>query len=137
MKVKGLDGREYSWNISKHSVAPNSTRSRSELHLEARKLLKVAYPSYSILEELYLPGSNGLYLDFFVSQLSLAVEVHGRQHFEFVQHFHGNKLAFLNAKKRDNTKKQWLLMNNISLLELRYDEVEKWDEQIARNNESV
>lgn len=135
MKIKGLDGREYSWNISKHSVANNNTRPRSELHLQARKLLKEIFPSYSILEELYLPGSSGLYLDFFVSQLSLAVEVHGRQHFEFVQHFHGDKLSFLKSKKRDNDKKQWLLNNNISLLELRYDETEKWRGQIIASYE--
>lgn len=130
MKVKGLDGREHSWNIAKHIVPNNATRPRSDLHLEARKLLKGLYPSYTILEELFLPGSNGLYLDFFVSQLSLAIEVHGRQHYEFIQHFHGDKISFIKAQKRDRDKKQWLDLNNITLIELRYDEQDKWLAQL-------
>lgn len=137
MKVKGLDGRIYVWNLNGYQHSPNQTRPRSELHLIARKLLKSIYPSFSLLEELHLPGSDKLYVDFFIPQMMTAYEVQGRQHFEFVQHFHKNKLGFAKSKIRDKRKKEWLSINGIELIELIDNEVEQWRGKIIGNDSDL
>ena len=137
MKVVGLNGREYNLNLQKYDVKANDKRKRSKHHVRARKLIKEVYHSYRILEEVKLPGSRDpskkstLFLDFFIPNLSLAVEVHGRQHYEFVKFFHKTKAGFLTAKKRDDIKEQWCELNDIELIVLNYeDKVEDWREQI-------
>ena len=89
----GFDGVERHWKLNKCTVLGDDTRPRSNLHLTARKLLKELFPYDTILEEVPLPGSNKpsrpskLFADFFVPAYNLIVEVHGRQHFEFVSFF--------------------------------------------------
>ena len=51
MKVKGLNGREYTWNLTKYDVKADDKRRKSKYHLRARALLKDIYHSYRILEE--------------------------------------------------------------------------------------
>ena len=55
MNIKGLDGREYSWNPSIHQA---ETEVRSSLHTKAKELLQVLFPYDRILEEVSLPGSK-------------------------------------------------------------------------------
>ena len=112
-------------------------RPRSKLHILARKILKEQFPYDTILEEVPLPGSHKpsrkstLYVDFFIPSYSLAVEVHGRQHFEFVAHFHGNKQGFRKSKARDRDKSNWLKNNDIDLIVLSYSGTEdEWRESI-------
>lgn len=137
MKVKGLDGKEYTWSLSGHQHTPNQTRPRSELHLTARGLLKEIYPSFPLLEEVCIPGPDKMYLDFLIPKLMIAYEIQGRQHFEFVPHFHENKLNFARAQQRDRKKKEWLAVNGIELIELRYNEIEVWRGKILGNITSV
>ena len=84
----------YKWQrirleLKRLCVAANDTRKRSKYHVRARNLLKEMYHSYRILEEVKLPGSTlshrkgVLFLDFLIPQISLAVEVHGQQHYEY------------------------------------------------------
>jgi hypothetical protein len=89
------------------------------------------------LEEVPLPGSHKpsrkstLFVDFLIPSASLAVEVHGRQHFEFVAHFHGDKRGFRKSKARDKDKVNWLELNSITLVTLNYLETEdEWKERI-------
>jgi hypothetical protein len=127
MKVIGLDGREYKMNLSGKQILLNETRPRSEGHLRCRKLLKELYPVSPILEEVKLEGTNSLRVDFFLPQQMLACELNGVQHYKFVAHFHGNKQGFLKAKKNDKDKKEWMLLNNIRLVELAdTDDEECW-----------
>ena len=55
-----------------------------------------------------------------------------QQHFEYVPFFHGDKLEFFKSKARDKKKKEWCRINNITLIELRYDERDRWEEQLSR-----
>ena len=104
MRAIGFDGRERTWNVSKHVVYGDDKRPRSKLHISARKLLRQIFPYDTILEEVPLPGSHKpsrkstLFVDFLIPSESLAVEVHGRQHFEFVAHFMVTRRAFVSQK---------------------------------------
>ena len=126
MKVVGLNGREYNLNLQKYDVKANDKRKRSKHHMRARKLIKEVYHSYRVLEEVKLPGSTSthkrsvLYLDFFIPNIRKAVEVHGRQHYEYTPFFHKSKADFILAKARDEDKIEWCELNNIEIVTLKY-----------------
>tara|TARA_B100001778_G_scaffold200638_1_gene165682 strand:- start:7591 stop:8016 length:426 start_codon:yes stop_codon:yes gene_type:complete len=137
MKVTGINGREYVWNLNGYSVAANDKRKRSKYHIRARNLLKEMYHSYRMLEEVKLPGSTQshrkgvLFLDFFIPQIKLAIEVHGQQHYKYTPFFHKNKADFAIAKAKDEDKIEWCELNKIDIIVLKYSDTdEQWRDQI-------
>ena len=137
MKVLGLNGREYNINLNKYIVKNNDKTVKSKYHITARELLSKMFKGYTVLEEVKLPGSrcpskkSTLFLDFFIPNLSLGIEVHGQQHYEFVQFFHKTKAGFLTSLKRDFIKEDWCRLNGIELIVLKYsDSIEDWRKQI-------
>lgn len=137
MKVLGINGKEYVWNLSNYDIKLDNKRSRSKYHLRARTLLKEIFHSYRILEEVKLPGSTAthrkgvLYLDFYIPQIKKAFEVHGQQHYEYIPFFHKTKKDFLLAKAKDDDKITWCELNNISLTTLKYSESDdEWRQRI-------
>ena len=86
-----------------------------------------------------MPGSvnpakkSVLYLDFLIPNVKIGVEVHGRQHYEYIPFFHKSKAGFLQAQSRDRTKAEWCEKTQIELIVLKYSDTEdKWREQIER-----
>lgn len=137
MKVIGINGREYVWNLIGYDVFNDDKRKRSKFHVRARNLLKELFNSYRILEEVKLPGSTELhrksvlYLDFYIPSIKLAIEVHGQQHYEFCTFFHKNKADFLKAQARDEDKMRWCEINDIRLITLKYSESDdEWKQRI-------
>ena len=108
MKVTGLNSREYTLDLKRYTKQRENC---SFYHKIARVLLKEMFRGYNIYEEVKLPGSvkpakkSVLYLDFFIPNAIMAVEVHGEQHFKYVPYFHKSKAGFAQAKKRDLDKR--------------------------------
>jgi hypothetical protein len=134
LKVLGIDGREYSWNLKQSS---HEDHNRSGLHLRARFLLKSIFPFDLIYEEIALPGTeikgknSVLFCDFYIPLRSLMVEVNGAQHSQYTPFFHGTKLEFARARTRDKIKKQWCELNGITLVEFEHNEKdEQWKTKI-------
>ncbi len=133
MKVKDLHGNFSIWKINGDIVNANDKRSRSKLHIETRKILYELFPTMQILEEVQIKprGSKTQYLDFYINQIKLAVEVHGQQHYKFNTMFHASAQDFLNQRKNDIDKREWCEINNITYIELPYNEkVEEWKKKI-------
>lgn len=137
MKVIGINGREYAWNLTSYTVDANDKRKRSKYHIRARNILKQIFHSYRILEEVKLPGSTEshrkgvLYLDFYIPQIMMAIEVHGQQHYEYTPFFHKNKADFAIAQSKDDDKIRWCELNKIDLVVLKYSDTdETWRDQI-------
>ena len=137
MKVTGINGREYSWNLTSYTVDANDKRKRSKYHIRARNILKQIFHSYRILEEVKLPGSTEshrkgvLYLDFYIPQIMMAIEVHGQQHYEYTPFFHKNKADFAIAQSKDDDKIRWCELNKIDVVVLKYSDTdEAWRDQI-------
>ncbi len=129
MQVTGLDGIEYRWTPERfHDQRENA----SGPHRKARELLHSLFPFYSINEEIPLVGTpTKLYLDLYIHALRLAIEAHGRQHFEFSSFFHGSAADFRASKNRDKMKREWCELNGIDLIELPDTETEaQWIERI-------
>jgi hypothetical protein len=123
----GLDGKEHKLILQS---TKRKTRAKSSPHQKALSLLLEILPGVVIFEEVTLPGC-GLYLDIFLPSISLAVEVHGRQHYEFVPFFHKTKADFLLARKRDRDKLEWCNLNDITLVVLPYDGEDEWKNLIS------
>lgn len=124
MKVKGLDGKDHVWKM-------RSGTGKSGLSRRALDLVREIWPAYEILEEVPIPGASSvgkLYLDIFIPAKKLAVEVHGPQHFEYTIYFYKTKREFLLAQNNDRLKIDWLKLNDIDLVELRFDNEKEWGE---------
>lgn len=131
-KVVGFDGRSYPWTVTGYMVKNNDIRPRSSYHLRCRKLLQELYATSPICEEVWLPGSGNLSLDFYLPHQRLAIEVQGEQHYKIVGRFHANKKAFLAGLKRDADKRRWCELNNIRLVELEYNRTDQeWARKIT------
>lgn len=134
MKVKGINGRDYTISLLKYMVHNDSGFGKSQYHNRARTLLEDTFKSYMVLEEVKIPGTGrlALYIDFLIPNLNIAVEVHGRQHYEYVPFFHKTKAGFVDSMRRDALKREWCELNDIELVELKYSEPEKWRDQIEQ-----
>ena len=135
MKVVGFNGREYNLDLKKYIRNHRSKRSR--YHVLAREIISEVFNGYNILEEVKLPGSRDpakksvLYLDFFIPNIKIGVEVHGEQHHKFNKFFYKNKLQFYRAKARDAEKREWCEINDITLIEFNYNEdVDDWRRKV-------
>jgi hypothetical protein len=132
MNVVDLDNHLVSWHLTGH-ISKGRLLNKSSLHLQARKLLSIEYPTLQILEEVPIPlrKSETLYLDFYLPLIKTCIEVHGEQHFKFVPFYHNNILNFLKSKKRDQEKAEWCEKNSIKYISLAYNESEQlWREKI-------
>lgn len=82
-----------------------------------------AAPFKRVFDERYLNyKGQKLFFDFFVPEINVYFEIQGRQHTEFVKHFHGDKSKFLGQKYRDVLKLEYIQLNDLYLVYLNYDE---------------
>lgn len=133
MKFKDLDRNVYTINLSGYMVKGEEKRPRSNLHVLARKILKEFFPTAPILEEVVakLKRGKNAYLDFFIPSSNIVVEVHGQQHYKFNTMFHASAQDFIAQKKRDAELIDWCEINNLTYIELKYDESEEeWRQKI-------
>ena len=122
MKLIGLDGREYVYNFKKICrESPNP----SSLHLSARSIIKEIFTLSAAYEEVQLLGSK-LVADFFIPDMETIIEVHGEQHYKHIPHFHKTKEDFYRALARDENKKTWAEINNLSYIELPFNKINQW-----------
>jgi len=138
MKTRGLDGQVHNWKLHGYVVRASESRPRSKLHLKARTILKDIFPTVQILEEVAAPitRTEKLFFDFYINTVKLVVEVHGQQHYKFNTLFHSSAQDFANQRKRDRRKAEWCEYNNITYVELPYNEDEdQWRIRINRRND--
>lgn len=120
------------WNTHADMSILNHTKSRrgptkeSKGEIECKRVLEKLFkrpfnkerPSF--LSNPVTGGGNNLELDCFNSQIGLAVEYQGCQHYKYVPFFHKNKEAFQNQKYRDEMKRVKCKQNGITLIEVPY-----------------
>lgn len=80
-----------------------------------------ANPHRRVFEEHYVRyKGQKLFFDFYIKELEVFIEVQGRQHVEFVKHFHGTAESFRSQKFRDNLKIEYVQEHNSCLVRI-YD----------------
>ena len=105
----------------------------SKLADDTYSFLREVFPHNIITKEYYVNYNNTrLFFDFYIKDLGLLIEVQGRQHDEFVKHFHTDRETFFAAKKRDNLKKEYCEEQNFVLIEIRKDNELDKDKFIER-----
>lgn len=129
MKVVGLDGKYYSLNFGKYATQRGVG---SQYHETAKQLLVEMFPCNIIYEEVVLPGTNSLRADLFIPTQNMVVEVHGEQHYKDSTYFFPSYQDYIHAKRRDNDKKEWCLLNKIRYVELPYKEsIDEWKRRLC------
>lgn len=131
MRVLTLDNSVVDWRP--HLQKQNEDRDVSDNHLRCRDLLKEILPTSVILEEVTIPllKKEWAFLDFYIPQSKIAIEVHGSQHYEFSLQFHKDIRDLNRQQAKDRRKKTWCEINQINLIELPYNEtVEQWKKLI-------
>jgi hypothetical protein len=137
IRVVGFDQKEHKFNFVKNK-SRKYLQNKSSLHTKTREIIKDLFPNLSVYEEVTLPGSKKigrsslLYADFFIPELMMIVETHGRQHYQYCSFFHKDKMDFVNAKKRDLDKIEWCEINNIKIVVLPFDRKEEWKQLILQ-----
>ena len=131
IKMSSLEGELHAIGKSK----PRANASKG--HRLAIKIIREILPSTKIMEEVSVKISNvqkaRQYLDIYLPDRDLVVEVHGRQHSEYVPHFHGTKRNFLRCQAADRAKNLWCELNDLELVELFHNETEdEWRDKIKR-----
>jgi len=73
------------------------------------------YPANRVEWELYIPDTNQRF-DIFLIDYGIAIEYQGRQHYEYVEHFHKDDLGYIDSIKKDRIKLEWATNNGIVIL---------------------
>lgn len=129
MQVRDLEDNYSKWHLTGNIAY--GTINKSDLHIRARKVLNSKYPTLQILEEVPISVRKGetLYLDFYLPLKKICCEVHGEQHYKFVQFYHNNMMGFVKAQKRDREKEEWCQINGIRYVVFPFDKRDdEWKE---------
>ncbi len=96
----------------------------SNLSDQVLSVLNELFPQIKVKkEEPVSYKGQKLFLDFWIPQLGLVIEVHGNQHDEFVPMFHGTGEGFRASKKRDSLKEEWAGVNGHIFVVVRENEI--------------
>lgn len=101
-------------NLKKYLIDWDS-HSRSKFQVEVKNYLRKYWESNIVFEEFPIVGTR-LTLDFYNANKRIAIEVQGRQHTQYVQFFHQNRMNFLHQLKRDQVKEKFCGLNDITLV---------------------
>lgn len=132
MKVKDLNGNISNWIVKGDRLAEAGWKKKSKLHTSAKNIIYNLFPTSPILEEVpFKPRATTQFLDFYISNSKLAIEVNGEQHYKFSSLYHASSQDFLHQKRKDQDKRDWCELNGITLIELPYNEDEQqWEQRI-------
>lgn len=83
------------------------------------RMVSDAFPEYTILSQHSPIWLGRQRFDIFIKELNTAIEYNGKQHYEPIE-FYGGQKGFENTEKRDNEKKLKCKINNCTLIEVKY-----------------
>jgi very-short-patch-repair endonuclease len=89
---------------------------------ELLTIVKQLFPNQRIELEYNVADRGALFLDIFLPRLNLAFEYDGEQHFHYIEHFHGSRMGFAKARKRDLEKDEICKKRGITLIRVAYNE---------------
>lgn len=122
------------------SKRPNQLpKNASKLHKYILNLLiseDSIFKNYNIKQEYNVnlvnpefPSGREKY-DLVILELQLVLEIHGRQHFDFISHFHETKYDFRRQQERDEAKKQAAIDAGWAYVVIKYNESKITSEEL-------
>jgi hypothetical protein len=127
MRLYDIRGRLRFKNVSKKLISWNK-KSRSKLQKKVKDFLKPYWKSHICYEEFPVYGTK-MSVDLVNATRKIAIEVNGEQHEKYNKFFHKNRLNYFYSIKRDFDKKKWLEMNEYTVIEINYDEIDQLSEE--------
>ena len=79
-----------------------------------------------------LKYKDKLRFDFFLPKYNICIEYQGKQHYEAIEYFGGEK-TFKEIQIRDDIKREWCKKNNIKLIEISYQDYDKIDKDYLKS----
>lgn len=113
MKFKSLNDKEI--NVSLRGKRFNGEDSKSKFQLTIGKKLLKQYKGDIIYTEIFIPIER-LFLDFFIPNRRLVIEVDGVQHQRYVKFFHKTITEFNKQQDIDRRKSEWCKLNGLKLI---------------------
>lgn len=84
--------------------------------------LRELFPYTRVARQVYVKyKGKRLFFDFYIKELDVYIECQGRQHTEYVRHFHKNMFGFMESKERDKLKQDYVCDTDSLLVYLDYD----------------
>lgn len=118
-----LPAKSYQYQKTvKQQNRPKESKGEAECRRVLQSIFRKPFTSQrpDFLRNPVTGGNFNLELDCFNSELRLAVEYNGIQHYKYVPYFHRNKDHFMTQKYRDDMKRRICKENNINLIEVPY-----------------
>lgn len=124
-KVCGIEqAQKYSeLNVGRgHNCAVNKSKGEMiiEEYLKKNHRIKVQYET--LLCKNPITGRQLPY-DIEITELKIIIEVHGNQHFEFIEFFHGSIENFYYQQRKDDYKKLFAEMHGYKVIYITYDDI--------------
>lgn len=122
MKLLNFKRKLVNKNVTKYLIKWDS-KCKSILQFRVKQFLKPYWIGHVVYEEFPVYGTK-LRVDILNASYKIAIEVQGAQHNEFHYFHNGEPLNYLEGIKRDFKKREWLELNEFTLIEINHDEVD-------------
>lgn len=126
MKFIDINGKEHNFELRPHFKVKGKEQSRSKIQWKLGKLLCKIYGNNHVFEDYPLPGCNNVSWDFWLPHHKMAFEMHGKQHDEYIKHFHDSEVGFRKQLLSDNLKNSIAEQNDVTLIVVRSKDFEEW-----------
>ena len=123
LRLKNINGREVNKTVTNYIIDWDK-KSKSQFQFNVKQFLRPLWCHQICFEEFPVYGTLQR-VDFLNATKKIAIEVNGRQHTEYVEHFHKNKANYLKSIKRDWIKTEWLESNDYQLIEIEQKDMAK------------
>lgn len=120
MIFKTLTGSEKRVTRAKKYLIDWGAKSKSNIQFEAKQFLKKYWSSHIVFEEFPVAGTR-LNFDFYNANKKVVVEIHGKQHDKYTPFFHKRRSGFISHIRRDQQKRDFCELNDITLIEIYAD----------------
>ena len=127
MKFIDTNEKEHTFELRTQYGVKRKDESRSKPQWQLGRLVCKIYGRKNVFEDYPLPRCGNLSWDFWVPNQEIAFEYHGRQHDEFVKHFHGTQAGFARQKFADKRKQRIADLNDVTLIVLRKNDFKEWN----------
>lgn len=116
-------------------------KNSSKIHKKIGDILKESslFSNYKIYQEYHVSKINSEYksnrekFDWVILDLKLIIEAHGKQHYEFNNHFYKDMSEFIAQQERDELKRQAAIDAGFTYIVIKYNELKILNEDLIYN----
>ncbi len=131
-----LRGKKRTLKNARKYLIDWEAKSPSKFQKATKDFLRQFWRGQTVFEELPVVGTR-YRIDFYCANKAVAVEAMGKQHDQYTPFFHKSRLDYLSQIKRDEEKRRYCDINDITLVELYETDIKKGHEHLVEYFESL